>query len=195
MNDDELRARLEAADPARHDVPAASWIDELVEATVSGTEQETARRRNGWVLGAAAAAVVAALGVGGYAVLADDDGGGSDEPTTLALTLPKGDPMMMCIALSPEELSRVDQAFSGTATEVGDRSVTIETDHWYKGGDADLVTLETSGDEYVLLEGGIEFAEGERYLVSASLGTVGSCGFSGVWTEELAGVYAEAFGS
>ena len=30
MNDDELRARLQAADPALSDAPADLWIDELV---------------------------------------------------------------------------------------------------------------------------------------------------------------------
>ena len=72
--------------------------------------------------------------------------------------------------------------------------VTLEVDHWYKGGDADVVQLTSPGDESVLLEGGIQFAEGERYLVSASEGTVSSCGFSGPYTDEMAAAFAEAFG-
>ena len=112
MNDDELRARLRAADPARRDAPAESWIDELVEATVTRNDQgqdnrtEETRSRSRWLVPAVAAAAVAAIAVGGYAVVAGDDGGGTkDDPQTeLALRLPASDPMQMCIAFDVDYL-------------------------------------------------------------------------------------------
>jgi hypothetical protein len=42
---------------------------------------------------------------------------------------------------------------------------------------------------------GIDFQVGSRYLVTALDGTVNYCGFSGLWTQELADTYAAAFGS
>jgi hypothetical protein len=201
MNDDELRARLRAADPARSDAPADSWIDELVEATVNdqaGQENRTEepRSRSRWVVPAVAAAAVAAIAVGGYAIVAGDDGGGAkdEQQTELALKLPASDPMQMCIAFDVEYLKPAQMAFAGTATEVTGDQVTLDVDHWYKGGDADLVQLTSPGDESVLLEGGIQFTEGERYLVSASDGTVSTCGFSGPYTDEMAAAFDEAFG-
>ena len=47
MNDDELRARLQAADPAQRDAPVDSWIDELVEATMTENEQAGQERSTG----------------------------------------------------------------------------------------------------------------------------------------------------
>ena len=200
MNDDELRARLQAADPAQRDAPADSWIDELVEATMTmndqaGQENRTEEpRKRRWLAAAVAAAAVAAI-VGGFAFVAADDGGAKDDKQTeLALTLPAVDAMQMCIAFSVDQLKPAETAFSGTATEVAGDQITLEVDRWYKGGDADLVQLTSPGDESVLLEGGIQFTEGERYLVSASEGTVSSCGFSGAYTDEMAAAYDEAFG-
>lgn len=201
MNDDELRARLRAADPARRDAPAESWIDELVEATVTMNEQENrteeTRSRSRWLVPAVAAAAVAAIAVGGYAVVAGDDGGGAkdEQQTELALTLPASDPMTtMCIQFSVEALSMAEVAFAGTATDVTGDQVTLDVDHWYKGGDADVVEVTGSSDAGVLLEGGIQFAEGERYLVTATDGNVGVCGFSSEYTDEMAAAFDEAFG-
>ncbi len=193
MNDDELQARLRAVDPARHDAPADSWIDDLVEATVQEeTMQETESRRARWLVPAAAAAAVAGIAAAAVIAFGGDDGGDGGEPTTLALRLNAQDSMQMCMALDAETLGYAEQAFSGTATDVEGTTVTIETDHWFKGGDADIVTVE-AGDEAVLLEGGITFTEGDRYLVTAGDGTVGVCGTSGPYTQELAELYEEAF--
>ena len=200
MNDDELRARLRAADPARRDAPAESWIDELVEATVTMNDQdnrtEETRSRSRWLVPAVAAAAVAAIAVGGYAVVAGDDGGGSkdEQQTELALALPAADPIAMCIEFTAETLRPAEVAFAGTATDVTGDQVTLDVDHWYKGGDADVVQLTGSFDAGVMLEGGIEMAEGERYLVTATDGTVNGCGFSGAYTDDMAATFDEAFG-
>lgn len=203
MNDDELRARLQAADPARSDAPADSWIDELVEATVTTNDEagpdrtEEPRRRTRWLVPGLAAAAVAAIAVGGYAFMAvDDDGesGGGETRTELVLNVPPADPMAMCIEFSTEILRPMETAFAGTVTDVTGEQVTLDVDHWYKGGDADLVQLTSSTDAGVMLEGGIEFTEGQRYLVTATDGTVNGCGFSGAYTDEMAAAFDEAFG-
>jgi hypothetical protein len=207
MNDDELRARLQAADPARRDAPADSWIDELVEATMDeqGTGPDIGRDigrarpgRSRW-LAAGAAAAVAVIAVGGYAIFAgaNDDGSGNrreEARTELALTLPKGDPMQMCIQFSVDILRPMETAFAGTATDVAGDQVTLDVDRWYKGGDADVVKLTGSTDAGVMLEGGIRFTEGERYLVTATDGSVNGCGFSSVWSQEMADAFEAAFG-
>lgn len=194
MNDDELRARLQAADPARHDAPATSWIDELVEAAVSGTEQETAKRRNGWVLGAAAAAVVAALGVGAVALTSGDDDGGSNDPqTTLALKAPPGGAMQSCVMFSVDFLRPMSTAFDGTVSGIEGQTVTLDVNRWYKGGDADVVEVKNFDTSMTSLDG-LDFEDGKRYLVTATDGQVNVCGFSAEYSDEMAAAYAEAFG-
>lgn len=205
MNDDELRARLQAADPARRDAPADSWIDELVEATMNEQEtdreigQERPARRNRWLVGAAAAAV-AVVAVGAYAFVAagnGDDGSddGRDEARTeLVLTAPDGTAMMSCIPFSVDVLRGMQSAFDGTATAVDGDGVTLDVNRWYKGGDADVVLLQNWNDVPVSLEGEIDFVEGERYLITATDGTVNICGYSGMWTQEMADAFGAAYG-
>jgi hypothetical protein len=112
----------------------------------------------------------------------------------MTLSVPGGDASGMCIQFSVDALRPMDVALSGTATQVGSNSVTLAPDHWYKGSDGStVVTLKTLGDS-VILEGGIVFEQGKRYLVTATRGTVNACGFSGEWTPQMATAYAEAFG-
>lgn len=200
MDEQELEARMRAADRARGPAPADSWIDDLVEttmATETSTEQSNGRRT--WVLVAAAAAAVAAIGAGAVALTAGDDDEGRNtaqdtDHQELALTLPDADPMRMCIAFSPEVLAPMEVAFSGEAYEVDGDRVRLTPDHWYRGGDgADDIVL-TAGRPEVLLEGGIAFKEGQRYLVSAVDGEVATCGLSAPYTDEMAAAYDEAFG-
>jgi hypothetical protein len=196
MNDDELRDRLRDADPARYDVPADSWIDDLVEVTMS-TTPETRRKR--WVPLAAAAAVVA-IAAGGVAVAMNNgDGGGTPQATQKTVTKltigGSGPAAGMCIRVTPETLQNTDLAFEGTATEVSGEQVTLSVDKWYKGGDTDLVQLTAAtGADAVALEGGVDFVQGDKYLVSASDGAVKGCGFSAPDSPELEGLYAQAFG-
>jgi len=204
MNDDELKAKLHHADPARRPTGADSWIDDLAEATMTTeTSTEQPRGRRTWTMVAAAAAVVAIVGGAAFALTVDGD---DDAPATdraaqeaperkeLALALPPSDSMQMCIEFSPEALEPVEVAFSGEVAEVEGETVRITPDHWYRGGDDATDVVLTAGSPDVLLEGGIIFEEGQRYLVSANDGQVATCGLSGPYSEEMAAAYAEAFG-
>lgn len=206
MNDepeDRLLRRMRAADPARRDAPSdASWIPDLVEATMRtdpGIEPTSRTRR--WAPALAAAALLAAVGVGAYALL-DDDADPAPraipEPTTTTLALPGGGGAVSsssCVQFDVEFLRDMPIALSGTATEVGADSVTVEVDRWYRGGDADVVRLANFDPANSSLDG-LVFAQGERYLISASEdGTVSFCGFSGPWTQALAAAFDEAFAS
>ena len=201
MDEQELQARLRAADPARGPGPADSWIDDLVGATMDmETSNERPRGRRPWLLVAAAAAAVAAIGGGVFALTnGDEDDGGAKDPAAeprkeLALTLAPYDSMQMCIEFSPDVLEPMEVAFSGKVDEVEGTTVHLTPDRWYRGGDGANVIVLTAGDEEVLLEGGITFEEGERYLVSAVDGQVATCGLSAPYSDEMAAAYDEAFG-
>jgi hypothetical protein len=200
MDDNELRARLQAADPAREDVPAPSWIDELVETTMTtAQEQKTEQGAPGrprWVVPAAAAAAVA--GIAAVGALAFTGGGDdpADEPTTTQLALPDANAaMQMCIAIDAEVLSTVPVAFDGTVTEIEGEMVTLDVGRWYVGGDADVVELVNPGqaDDFAMIEDFLAFEEGKRYYIVAEDGRVSGC-LSSQWSAELEGMYAEAFG-
>jgi hypothetical protein len=201
---DDLEQRLRDADPmssaSRRAGPQQDWIPQLVASTVKephdGRDHSAPRR---WIaVGAAAAAAVVAIAVGGFAVL----GGGGDDPatttaakpSTMRLSLPAPDAAAMCIVFSTEILADMPVAFSGTAIDVGDESVLLEVDRWYRGGDQDQVRLSAPSSDAILLEGTVAFAAGQRYLVTATDGVVNSCGYTADWTPEMAAAFADAFG-
>ena len=72
-------------------------------------------------------------------------------------------------------------------------TVEITVDRWFKGGDADTVVLEAPSGMEALI-GGIPFAEGESYLITAYDGTVNYCGFSGPATADFRSAFDAAFG-
>lgn len=196
---DDLERRLRAADPARSASvyqPADSLIQELSEAAMNTTPTQQDPRRPRWVPAVAAAAAVAVLGVGAYAVATSDD---SAAPPTaggspMELSLPAAGVMASCVGYSVDILADMPTAFSGTAVDVDEDSVLLEVDTWYRGGDADTVELATADGEPISLSEVVEFAEGERYLVTASqTGTVNSCGFTSEWSPDMASDFDRAF--
>ncbi|MFP5252527.1 MAG: hypothetical protein ACLGH4_01875 [Actinomycetes bacterium] len=202
MNDDDLRQRLRAADPVATLTPDPSRLQTLVEDTMSttldgsGTRPASDGRRTapGPRLLAAAAAV-AALATAGVAVLGPDGGQSTAAPETLELALPAGDVMSSCLQYSVEILADMPIAFSATADAVGDGTVELAVDRWYRGGSADLVELENPTGPMTSIDG-VEFTAGTRYLVTASQdGTVNGCGYTAVWSEPMARDFATAFGS
>jgi len=201
VTDDELLARLQAADPARRaPAPSYDWIDDLTEATMTRTA-DTPRRRI-WLVAAAAAAVVAALGVG---VAALDDGDPAPRATqpadapvpALELTAPPG-PEARCMIVTAQTLSRMPTAFEATVTSVDGRRATLSVDRWYAGTAAErratTVRLTSATQSMTDLIGAVRFEGGERYLIAAHDGEMAACGFSAPWSQGLADTYAAAYG-
>ena len=197
---DALRARLARLDPIPGsvpvDLPTSPSAQTLLERTMLTTEPTPDISTPPWrrpALLAAAAAAVIALGVGGVVAL-----GGNDSPstpkTTLALKtqVSTGGPSIgSCIRFSVDILKDMPLAFGGTVTQVSDGTVQITVDHWYKGGDADVVTVAVPPANTSV--GTVDFVEGKRYLVTATDGTVNSCGYTGEATPDLAKAFDEAF--
>lgn len=203
--DDVLRARLSRIDPAGPTVPvdpaASPRAAALRERAMQSTEPppavpilSAARHRRRPLLLIAAAAVAAAAAAVGFGVVSAGGGAPVDGPTTLALTLPASDGAAgSCVAFEVATLRRLPMAFAGTVTATGEQ-VTLDVDHWYRGGDADRVTLTVPDTQRTAALDGVDFRSGERYLVAASDGIVDGCGYSGPATPQLEQAYGEAFG-
>lgn len=202
-DDDQLRRMLSDLDPMSG-VPvepvtspqARHRLEQIMQSTHTEPESNVVplRRRPRAILAAAASVAVLALGIG---IGVSQVGGSSDPaPTTMALKAPGGDPMMMsCLAFDPAALRTMQVAFGGTVTALDKSTVTIDVDRWFKGGDADRVTVALPpGDISPALIPGVDFVKGERFLVTAAEGTVNGCGFSGPATVDYEKSFNEAFG-
>ena len=201
-HDDDLRTRLSQLDPVPPSVPVdpstSPRARELLERAMKTPMQVETFGRPGrvWrkpaVLTAAAIAVIA-LGVGVMVASSGNDSPKAKARTSLALKAGgSGTSMQSCMPFSVDVLKDFPVAFAATVSTLTDSTVTLTVGHWYRGGTADVVTLaQTPGN--VSLDG-VDFAVGKRYLLTASDGTVTSCGFSGESTPELERAFAEAFG-
>jgi hypothetical protein len=182
------------------------------------SQKSTVQRWRKPALLTAAAAAVIALGIVAVGVTSGGPTIHTKVKTTLALKLPGGgtsgqpggivsSDAASCVGFSIPYLREMPMAFAGTVTAVSDSNsptlsdmtVTLTVDHWYKGGTADLVTL-TMMTSHALtpttriwVEDGVELVQGKRYLVTATNGTVNSCGFTGEATPELEKAFAAAF--
>ena len=191
-----LLRRMQAADPARTTPMADSWMPDQVEATMSTTPVEQKSRPRRWTPAIAAAATLAVIGGGAYTLLGGNDQTSTPDPTAITLNVPDGTgtSISSCVPFDVQYLRDMPIAFSGRATEVGEGSVTLEVDRWYKGGDADVVQLANYEESMVSLDG-FRFEKDDRYLITATDGTVNLCGYSGPWNQERADTFDEAFGS
>ena len=193
--DDILARRLRAANPVPPDQPVRvdRQIPELLEAAMSvssDTTPHSPKRPHRWRLAAAAAVVLAiAATIGGFVATR----GADSRQSAMHLRLPAGTSMGSCMPFSQSILTDMEVAFSGTATEVVHGVVTLEVDHWYRGGDAQQVSLVAPDPATVSLEGGLTFTAGTRYLVTATNGTVNFCGYTVAWTSDLESVFDAAF--
>ena len=201
---DELRNRLSRLDPVPSEVamePVTSQSSQhLLEEIMSSQETTEVQPEPGnkgrkiWVAAVTAAAVVI-VAIGAVGILTNDGGDPVASGPPLELSAGTADPATtMCIMYSVEELAKAPVAFEGTVTSVEGETVTLDVDHWFKGGDAEQVVIDAPAGMEALLAG-IPFEEGTQYLVTAYDGTVNYCGFSGVSTPEFRADFEEAFGS
>ena len=211
--DEELdRARLRALDPAASLPPAdPDWVARLLEDTMShdvDTPLTHESRENGthdrspltWLVAAAAILVIAGVGV--FATMWQEDG--PDNPPTAAPSSSQGPSVLelsarppvaaKCMVPTAEILANQQTAFDGTVASITDGVVTLDVTHWYRGGQADQVTVTAPPAEMQALVLAVDFQVGQRYLVSANDGFVTVCGFTGAYNDDLAAMYAEAFG-
>lgn len=193
---DDLESRLRRADPARATgVPQISEtsIRDLMEAAMQHTTTQGAPRPSRRLL-AVAAGTVLVLGGAGLAGVFADDAPDPSAPLAMELALPGSNTMSSCIQYSVDVLARMPTAFSGRVLEAADGTVVLEVGTWYRGGDAEIVELRNETGETTSIDG-VEFIEGDRYLVTASeAGTVNSCGYTARWKAEMAADFDEAFG-
>ncbi|MEI5671804.1 MULTISPECIES: hypothetical protein [unclassified Nocardioides] len=212
--DDELRARLRAADPAASLGPAdPERVARLLEDTMShDTETQVPERRTGtrgrnpltWLVAAAAVLVIGGVGIFTLTGSPDDDSappvaengtGSSDgaEPVIVSLRAPTG-ASGRCMVPNAEVLAQQQVAFAGTVDEISDGTVVLTPTTTYAGDEADRVEVVQPSEEMTQLIGAVDFQVGETYLVSATDGQVTVCGFSGPATPELEQLYTDAFG-
>ena len=206
-DDDRLRRRLAATDPLRRDgaagdPPSPAEIRERVMTTVHrpspssadpSPEKGPARRGPRLAVAAAAVAVLAAAAVG-VTTLGGDDPAGRPGPSAMTLQTPPGGVAGSCIAFDVAILRGMPVALAGTVTEVTDRAATLDVDRWYVGGSGDRVTIRVPDAQPTVALDGVDLVAGERYLITATEGTVNGCGFSGPATPELESAFADAFG-
>jgi len=206
VNDEELLARLRAADPAASLPPAdPGRTARLLEDTMShdldtptATQDTPVRRRSplAWLVAAAAVLVIAGVGV--FAVVNGGDDSATvpaaQDPAPSVLTLEARPPTTAkCMVVSPEVLANQQVAFDGTVASITDGLVTLDVTSWYRGGDADQVTVQAPPADLAALISAADFQVGRRYLVSATDGFVSVCGFTAAYSENLAAMYAQAF--
>jgi len=220
MNDDirdaELLERLRSRDPAASLPPAEpAQMARLLEDAMShdvdnhGTDESLAdpgadpgadpRQRTPLTWLVAAAAVLVIAGVGAFALFGSDGeplAPTAKDPAPSVLELSAQPPTAVrCAMVSAELLANQETAFDGTVTAISDGLVTLEVGHWYRGGDADQVTVDAPPTDLQALIQAADFRAGQRYLVAANDGFVTACGMTAPYTDELAALYAEAFGA
>lgn len=197
---DELRQRLARLDPMHSGVPtepttseSSRQLLEQVMSTPTKERQSQTTPRRTWTIAVAAVAALVLAVAGGIGLSTDEGTPSIRDEAPIALDAGGEDITASCIAFSAEELERVAEiAFAGTVTKVDGNTVTISVDTWFRGGDASTVVLNAPQGMEALI-GGIPFAVGGEYLISAQDGTVNYCGFSGESTPELRAGFEEAF--
>jgi hypothetical protein len=204
-DDDNLLARLRAADPASSLSPAdPDQVAHLMEAVMSDTTTRTTEsRENGthdrgpltWLVAAAAVFLIAASGV---FALVNHDGGtaptAGQTVTQLGLRPTDARGPGRCVVPNVGVLRQQTIAFRGTLTSLGSSIVTFRVGHWFKGGPTDLARVTAPSSALGPLVSLAAFHVGGSYLVSAHDGTVTECGFTGPATGHLAALYSHAFG-
>lgn len=161
--------------------------------TTPTLEPSPVQRRSGFFPRlAVAAAVLAAVFVVGTIVLSGD--GEPDQVAGPALELTAGphDALASCLAFDVATLATMPVAFEGTVTAAAGEQVTLDVDTWFAGGDSQQVLITAPAGLEALI-GGVDFAVGEQYLITATDGTVNYCGYSGPATPDFRAAFQQAF--
>jgi hypothetical protein len=201
--DDELLARLRAADPAASLPPVDDdrllrlLEDAMSHDTMTETRETGPRHRSPLTWLVAAAAVLLIAGVGVFALLDRDPTTPAPPaaagPTATELTLPATTPGR-CMVPNAQALAQAAVAAEAQVVSVAGDQVTLDVSRWYAGEETDQLVVTAA--ERPALVGTVDFEDGARYLVAGNRdGDVMVCGFSDRWSEDLAALYAEAFGS
>ncbi|XVV08800.1 hypothetical protein ACQP2X_28595 [Actinoplanes sp. CA-131856] len=191
MTDDDLRARLRRADPARS-LPASPTRFPLEEIMTTATPAPP--RKRPLIALAAAALVLVAAGIGWLTLRPEETPTvTTQELRTVQLTAPGV--QAKCVEPTAEVLAeRADFAFAGTVTAVEGATVTLDVTHVYRGSAAGQVQIAQAGDSSEQMMGSGKFENGGKYLVSSSQGAMLICGYSGeADAEGLQGLYDRAF--
>jgi hypothetical protein len=207
VNDDELLARMKAADPALTPRAALPDINHLMEAIVNtDTAPQSAkttagsttypakaaagrgrRRLNG--LTAAAGLLVVGGGIAG-GIMANNVNGHSSLASPLTLTATSASAGAKCAEPVPDLLRAYPTLFEGTVTSVDGSMVTFRVDYWLNGGGAATVRLDSGAGEPERLT----FLRGAHYIVAADKdGVVPQCG-ANMASDETAGKFRQAYG-
>lgn len=215
-HDDELFARLRDADPAAS-LPAADpprvtrFLEEAMsndtEFGVTTESRETGTRGRSpltWLVAAAAVVLIAAAGAFALVDRGSDPvvptagptaGDTTGDPTVTELAMP-GTTTGRCMVPNAQLLATAAYAVDAEVVSVADGVVTLQATQWYSGDATDQLVVDQSSTDMQMLVGATDFEEGQRYLVAGTDdGQVMVCGFSGPWTDDLAALYSEAFGS
>lgn len=198
MNDDDLRARLRAADPARH--LSGPRTLELTEAMMS-TQQSAAMSRKRFALAAAAVAVLVLAGLAlifgagkAHEPVASPKASPSKALTTATYTLQAGQ-AMRCAPPDVNTIRGLDVAFQGKVASAGKSQIDLVPSSFYTGARTDRVVLSVhsaSGANPEMLP--VSFTPGKDYIVGVKNGSVLLCGYSGEASPSLAKLYARALG-
>ncbi|MDF1604872.1 hypothetical protein [Nocardioides sp. YIM 152315] len=206
MTDDELLARLRAADPATSLPPAdpegtARLVEDVMSTELTTENRETGTRQRSpltWAVAAAAVLVIAGAGFLGLRAVTDDGSAPTDAgqaaPSATHLTVSDDVGAGKCMVPTADVLGRADVAFDGTVTAVDGDLVTLTPTHWYAGDPTDEVTVTAPSVQMQRVASAVSFEQGGRYLVSAVDDQVSLCGFSAAYDDDLAAVYQQAFG-
>ncbi|MGL4176845.1 MAG: hypothetical protein ACRCSN_12295 [Dermatophilaceae bacterium] len=200
--DDDLRAMLAAADPARSspgpdpermEHVMTQVTDDVDLAPDPGSGPRAAR----WL----AAASVAAVGAAGAVAWMTLGGTDSSPPPTrtpvvaATYSVAAPGPSTMCAPASAEILTPAVAAFAGTVVEIDRTRAVVDVTRWFKGGDgAERVEISTPDADLTALLGAARLEKGGSYLVNVDdTGMVRGCGTAGADEPALRALYEQAF--
>jgi hypothetical protein len=202
--DDQLRARLRAADPAAQLAPAdPAEVDRTLRRVVDTDLRETGTRRRSpltWLVAAAAVVVIGA----GVLWWTNDNGSepgvvaGPSESTSSAATgstelAAPAASAGRCMVPTAAVVAAQPMAFEATVVSIADGVVTLQPTTVYTGEVGDEVTVTGAVTPLGSIEGEVDFEAGQSYLVAASDGQIRGCGLSGPVSPALKALFEAAF--